>query len=100
VIVCFVVHLGFFACSGRLPKAEMIVEKRSGRARTYIRIDGRPGGMMGGPGGVWRGSIDGDGVWRLKGLMMIGGTVGGADGGPFGPPANAPRGPAGWTRVA
>jgi hypothetical protein len=49
--------------------------------------------MMGGPGGVCRGSIEGigDGVWRLNGSMMIGGTVGGADGGPLVPLANAPR---------
>jgi hypothetical protein len=71
----------------------MIVEKRRQRprARIYIRMPGRPGGTMGGPGGVLRGSIDGDGVWRLNGLMMIGGTVGGADGGPLGPLANTRR---------
>jgi hypothetical protein len=28
-----------------------------------IRMAGRAGGMIGGPGGVWRGSIEGDGVW-------------------------------------
>lgn len=48
-------------------------------------IAGRRGGRMGGPIGVMRGSIAGSGVWYLKGLMMIGGIVGGAEGGPLGP---------------
>jgi hypothetical protein len=55
------------------------------RGRLQIRIAGRPGGMMGGPGGVRRGSIAGAGDSLWNGLMMIGGTVGGADGGPLGP---------------
>jgi hypothetical protein len=37
--------------------------------------------MMGGPGGVLRGSIAGEGIWLLNGLMMIGGIAGGAEGG-------------------
>ena len=48
-------------------------------------IAGRRGGMTGGPSGVMRGSMAGSGVWYLKGLMIIGGIVGGADGGPLGP---------------
>ena len=49
---------------------------------------GRRGGMTGGPSGVMRGSMAGSGVWYLKGLMIIGGIVGGAEGGPLGPPPN------------
>jgi hypothetical protein len=68
----------------------------------HIRKSGRRGGMMGGPGGLLRGSIAGDtGLCRLNGLMMIGGTVGGADGGPFGPLlAKPPRAMARWSHVA
>jgi hypothetical protein len=50
-----------------------------------MRMPGRPGGRMGGPGGLRRGSIAGAGASRWNGLMIIGGTVGGADGGPLGP---------------
>lgn len=48
---------------------------------------GNCGGRIGGGKGVRSGSMFGClGASRLKGLMMMGGMVGGADGGPFGPP--------------
>jgi len=59
--------------------------RHSGAAR--MRMPGRRGGRIGGGKGVRSGSMFGcRGASRLKGLMMIGGMVGGADGGPFGPP--------------
>jgi hypothetical protein len=58
------------------------------------RTAGRPGGMTGGRTGAGRGSMAGLGAWREKGLMIMGGMVGGADGGPFGP-LLASAGPAG-----
>ena len=52
-----------------------------------MRMPGRRGGRTGGGKGVRSGSMFGClGASRLKGLMMMGGMVGGADGGPFGPP--------------
>jgi hypothetical protein len=52
-----------------------------------MRMLGAPGGRTGGGSGVRSGSMFGcRGASRLKGLMIIGGMVGGAEGGPFGPP--------------
>jgi len=57
------------------------------RCAARMRMPGWRGGRTGGGKGVRSGSMFGClGASRLKGLMMIGGMVGGADGGPFGPP--------------
>jgi hypothetical protein len=53
----------------------------STQERHAMRKSGLCGGTMGGPGGLPRGSIAGFGIWRLNGVMMMGGMAGGADGG-------------------
>jgi hypothetical protein len=60
----------------------------SKRIDQMMRKSGPRGGTMGGPGGVLRGSIAGDGMWRLNGLMMMGGIAGGAEGGFLWPAAS------------